>query len=148
INGRKKILVRDRLTDYIPNPTFEVVAAPGAHMAYYSGNNPDGKTLREMVGTPIRSIPAFREPAARLRLLDEQGITACTLFPTLASLIEQRLIDDPDLTQVAIHAFNDWLHDQWTYNYQNRIFVAPVVNPCIIEDGIAELERVVNRGAK
>ena len=30
LNGRKKIVIRDRLSDYIPNPTFEYVAAPGA----------------------------------------------------------------------------------------------------------------------
>ena len=29
------------------------------------------------------------------------------MYPTLASLIEERLLDDPALTQVAIRAFND-----------------------------------------
>ena len=42
-NGRKKLVVRDRLTEFIPNPTFEVVAAPGAHMAFYAGDNPEGQ---------------------------------------------------------------------------------------------------------
>lgn len=45
MNGRKKLVVRDRLTEFIPNPTFEVVAKPGAHMAFYGGDNPDGKLL-------------------------------------------------------------------------------------------------------
>jgi predicted TIM-barrel fold metal-dependent hydrolase len=136
------------LTEFIPNPTFEVVARPGAHMAYFAGDNPEGKSLRELTGKPMRSIPAFREPAARLELLDEQGIAACLMFPTLASLIEERLIDDPDLTQVAIRAFNEWLHDQWTYDYQGRIFATPIVNPCVVDQGVAELERLLERGAK
>src|SRR5690348_2471502 len=34
--GRKKLVVRDRLTEFIPNPTFEVVARPGAHKAFRS----------------------------------------------------------------------------------------------------------------
>ena len=96
----------------------------------------------------MASIPAFREPGARLTLLDEQGIAAALMFPTLASLVEQRLIDDPALTQIAIRAFNEWLHDQWGYDHEGRIYTTPIVNPCVLDDGIAELERVVERGAR
>ena len=148
LKGRKKLMVRSQLTEYIPNPTFEVVAPPGAHMAFYAGDNPEGKSLRELSGKPIKAIPAFREPAARLELLDELGIYAALMFPTLASLIEERLIDDPRLTQVAIRAFNEWLFDDWTFNHQDRIFATPVINPCLLDEGIAELERNLDRGAK
>ncbi len=148
IKGRKKLVVRDRITEFIPNPTFEVIARPGAHMAFYAGDNPEGRSLRELTGKPMSCIPAFREPGPRLELLDEQGIRATLMFPTLASLIEQRLIDDPALTQVAIRAFNQWLHDQWGYDHQGRIFATPVVNPGVVDEGIAELERLLDRGAK
>ena len=30
VRGRTKIMVRNVVSDYIPNPTFEVVARPGA----------------------------------------------------------------------------------------------------------------------
>jgi predicted TIM-barrel fold metal-dependent hydrolase len=148
INGRKKLVVRNLLTEFIPNPTFEVVARPGAHMSFYAGENPEGKSLRELTGKPMRSIPAFREPQPRLELMDEQGVHSCLIFPTLASLIEERLRDDPDLTQVAIHAFNEWLHDEWTYAYQDRIFSTPIISPCVIDKGIAELDLLLERGAK
>ena len=148
VNGRKKLLVRNVLTEYIPNPTFEVVARPGAHEAFYAGDNPDGLSLRELTGEPMRSIPAFRNPRDRLALLDEQGVAATLMFPTLASLIEERLKDDPHLTQVAVHAFNEWLHEDWGYAYQDRIFATPIVTPCTLDEGIAELERVLDRGAR
>jgi predicted TIM-barrel fold metal-dependent hydrolase len=148
LNGRRKLMVRSELTEFIPNPTFEVVARPGAHMAFYAADNPEGKTLREMTGEPLRSVPAFRNPKDRLTLLDEQGVQACLMFPTLASLVEERLRDDPDLTIVAIRAFNDWLHDDWTYDYEGRIFSTPIVSPCVLDEGIAELERVLDRGAR
>jgi hypothetical protein len=67
VRGRKKLVVRDRLTEFIPNPTFEVVARPGAHMPFYAGDNPEGRSLRELTGTPMACIPAFREPGARRR---------------------------------------------------------------------------------
>ena len=148
MGGRKKLVVRNVLTEFIPNPTFEVVARPGAHMGFYAGKNPEGKSLRELTGKPMRSIPAFREPGPRLELLDEQGLYATMMIPTLASLIEERLRDDPELTQVALHAFNEWLYEDWSYNYQGRIFTTPIVNPCVLDKGIAELELVLARGAK
>src|SRR6516162_3588949 len=148
LGGRKKLVVRDRLTEFIPNPTFEVVARPGSHMSFYAGRNDEGMTLRELTGKPIRCLPAFREPAPRLELLDEQGVHASLVFPTLASLVEERLLDDPALTQVAIHAFNEWLHDDWTYDYEGRLFATPVVNPCVPDAGIAELELHLERGAR
>ena len=86
VRGRKKLVVRDRLTEFIPNPTFEVVARPGAHMAFYAGDNPEGRSLRELTGTPMPSIQAFREPGARLSLLDEQGIAAALMFPVIGRL--------------------------------------------------------------
>src|SRR3974390_3415718 len=64
--GRTKIVVRDVISDYIPNPTFDVVARPGAQEEYFRRGHPEGKSYREIVGDPMRSIPAFREPAPRL----------------------------------------------------------------------------------
>src|SRR3546814_16543893 len=96
----------------------------------------------------MRCIPAFRRPDARLELLDEQGIQASLMFPTLASLIEERLLDDPALTQVALRAFNEWLYDEWRYDSEGRIFATPVVTPFVLSEGTAELERLLNSGAR
>src|SRR5438445_739522 len=62
VDGRTKIAVRGQISEYIPNPTFEVVARPGAMEEYYRVGNPEGKSRREIFGEPMRSIPAFREP--------------------------------------------------------------------------------------
>jgi predicted TIM-barrel fold metal-dependent hydrolase len=148
VDGRTKIAIRNVISDYIPNPTFEVVARPGAFREYVTGDNPEGKTLREITGKPMRSIPAFREPEARLDVLDEFAVDGTLVFPTLASVLEVNLMDDPDLALAAIHSFNQWLHEQWTFNYKGRIFATPVINLSTCEGGIAELEWVLERGAK
>src|SRR5919112_3081863 len=88
VRGRKKIVIRGTISDYIPNPTFEVVARPGAMEDFYRKGNPDGKSRREIFGEPMRAIPAFRGPEARVKLMDEQGLDRTLMFPTLASLIE------------------------------------------------------------
>ncbi len=148
VRGRTKIVVRGQISDYIPNPTFDVVARPGAQEDYFRLGNPEGKSRREIFGEPMRAIPAFRDPAARIALMDEQGLDRTLMFPTLASLVEERLRDDPDLIHVVVHALNEWLHETWTFDYEGRIFTTPVISLPIVEKAIEELEWVVARGAK
>lgn len=148
VNGRTKIAIRGVISDYIPNPTFEVVARPGAMEEYFKNGNPEGKSRREIFGEPMRSIPAFREPGPRLELMNELGVHRSLMFPTLASLVEERMRDDPALIHVVVHALNQWLDEVWGFNYQNRIFTVPVVSLPIVEKAIEELDWVVERGAR
>ncbi|MEO3787353.1 amidohydrolase family protein [Actinocorallia sp. B10E7] len=148
VDGRTKIAVRGRISEYIPNPTFEVVARPGAMEEYFRVGNPDGKDRRAIFGEPMRSIPAFREPAPRLELMDELGIQRTLMFPTLASLIEERMKDDPEMTHAVIHALNQWLLETWSFNYEDRIFTTPVITMPIVEKAIEELDWVVENGAR
>src|ERR1700748_370865 len=62
VNGRTKIVWRGQISNYIPNPTCDVVARPGAQEEYYRKGNPDGKSRREIFGAPIKATPAFRGP--------------------------------------------------------------------------------------
>lgn len=148
VRGRTKIVVRGTISEYIPNPTFEVVARPGAQEEYFRVGNPEGKSYREIVGEPMRSIPAFRAPGPRLELMDEQGVDRTLMFPTLASLLEERMRDDPELTHAVIHALNEWIHEEWTFDYEGRIFATPIITLPIVEKAIEELEWAVERGAR
>jgi predicted TIM-barrel fold metal-dependent hydrolase len=148
INGRTKIAIRGQISEYIPNPTFEVVARPGAMEEYFATGNPEGKSRREIFGEPMRSIPAFREPAPRLELMDELLIQRTLMFPTLASLLEERMRDDPELIHVVVHALNQWLDEVWSFNYKDRIFTTPVISLPIVEKAIEELDWCVERGAR
>jgi predicted TIM-barrel fold metal-dependent hydrolase len=148
VRGRTKIVVNGVISDYIPNPTFDVVARPGAQEKYFREGNPEGKSYREIVGEPMRSIPAFREPAPRLELMDELGIDRAMMFPTLASLVEERLRHDVEATHAVIHALNQWMLETWTFAYEDRIFPTPVITLPIVERAIEELEWVVENGAR
>jgi predicted TIM-barrel fold metal-dependent hydrolase len=148
LHGRTKIMIRGTVSDYIPNPTFDVVARPGAQEEYYRKGNPEGKSYREIVGEPMRCIPAFRQPAPRVELMDELGVDQSLMFPTLASLLEERMRDDLELTHAAIHALNEWMYEEWQFDYENRIFSTPVITLPLVEKAIEELQWVVERGAK
>jgi predicted TIM-barrel fold metal-dependent hydrolase len=47
-----------------------------------------------------------------------------------------------------VHAINQWLLDQWTFDYQGRIFATPVITLPIVEEAIIELEWALANGAK
>lgn len=148
VKGRTKIAIRGQISNYIPNPTFDVVARPGAMEEYFKVGNPEGKSRREIFGEPMRAIAAYREPGPRLELLDELGVDRTLMFPTLASLVEERMRDDPELIHVVVHALNQWLHEVWSFNYKDRIFTTPVISLPIVDKAIAELEWCLERGAK
>ena len=148
VNGRTKIAIRGQISDYIPNPTFEVVARPGAMEEYFAHGNPEGKSRREIFGEPMRAIPAFREPGPRLEVMDELSIQRTLMFPTLASLLEERMRDDPELIHVVVHALNQWLEEVWSFNYKDRIFTTPVISLPIVSKAIEELDWAVERGAR
>jgi len=148
VHGRTKIVVRGVISNYIPNPTFDVVARPGAQEEYFRVGNPEGKSRREIFGEPMKSIPAFRDPASRLALMDEQGIDRALMFPTLASLIEERMRDAPELTHEVIHSLNQWLYETWSFDYEGRIFATPIITLPIVDRAIEELDWVLQRGAR
>ena len=67
--------------------------------------------------------------------MDEQGIDRALMFPTLASLVEERMRDDPELIHAVIHALNEWMHETWQFDYEDRIFTTPVITLPIVERG-------------
>ena len=148
VNGRTKIAIRGQISEYIPNPTFEVVARPGAMEEYFAVGNPEGKSRREIFGEPMRAIPAFREPGPRLEVMDELSIQRTLMFPTLASLLEERMRDDPELIHAVVHSLNQWMDEVWSFNYKDRIFTVPVISLPIVDRAIAELDWAVERGAR
>ena len=80
--------------------------------------------------------------------MDKQRLAGCFLFPTLGVGVEEALLHDPDALHAVFHAFNEWMHDDWTFNYQERIFAAPYIcmqDPARAE---AEVEYALESGAR
>jgi predicted TIM-barrel fold metal-dependent hydrolase len=148
IEGRTKLAICGKLSDYIPNPTFEVVAAPGSHEPWFRANNVEGKSLRELTGDPLRFQPEFNEPEARLKLLDEQGVHAQLIFPTLASVIESHMGNNVELMAACVHSLNAWTVDEWSFNYKDRLFACAYISLADVDLACQELDYALEHGAK
>ena len=148
IDGRRRLLVGGKVNRFIPNPLFDPVAKPGSLDEYFRGKNPEAKDMRALFGElePIR--PEYRDREARLRVMDEQGLDGCFLFPTLGVGMEEALADDPPALVAAFAAFNRWLEDDWGYAYRERIFAAPMLSLADVDAAVAELTRVLEADAR
>ena len=88
------------------------------------------------------SVDAFFDPEPRLELMKDMGIDRALMWPTLASVVEERLADDPDAACAVVHALNEWMYEHWTYNYSDAIFATPIISLAKMDEAIEELQRV------
>jgi hypothetical protein len=147
INGRCYHVIGGRVNHAVTNPTFDPVALPGALHQYFRGN-PDHRNPREFLSQrePIR--PAYRDPAARLVALEEQGLAGCLLFPTLGMIYEEPLAHDSEAVCHLFRAFNRWMVEDWGFNHQDRIFAAPYITLADPDWAADELAWALDSGAR
>lgn len=144
---RAYVLVADRVNRFIPNPTFNPVIVPGCTELLFRGQIPAGVDPKSLSAVePIHQEYGDRQ--ARLDVMDEQGLAAVLLFPTLGCGVEQGLRHDPEATMACLSNFNRWLEDDWGFAYQDRIFAAPMLSLADPDAALIEVESLLERGAK
>ena len=147
IDGRKYHVVGGRISRVVTNPTFDPISPPGAMHDYFRGN-PDGKHPLEFLAErePIRA--AYRDRDARIETLDEHGLSAVWLFPTLGMLFEELLKHDPGAVALTFTAFNRWVAEDWGFAYQDRIFAAPYISLADVDWACSEVDWAIAGGAR
>ena len=60
--------------------------------------------------TLMDPLPGFHQRDARLALMDEQGIEACTMFSSAVSI--EHKIDEPKALYAHFRALNRWIEDE------------------------------------
>jgi len=151
INGKQRLLVGGKVNRFIPNPTFDPIAAPGSLEDYFRGRNTGGLDLKTMFGEldPMSEHPEYRNRDARVRQLDSQGLDGALLFPTLGVGMQEALRRDLPALHAAFTAFNTWLDEDWGFGRSDgRLYAAPMItlaDPALAE---AEVQRVIEAGAR
>ena len=80
--------------------------------------------------------------------MDQQGIHAALVLPTLASVIEARLPHKPETMAALFTAFNTWLYEEWGYAREGRLFAVPMISLADVSSAVKELETLLERGAR
>lgn len=147
IGGRKHHVVGGVLAHAVKNPTWDPIAKPGALHDFFRGN-PDGRSPLEML-SEREPLPAeYINRDARVAKLEEQGLSAVWLFPTLGVLYEELLHKDIGAVSTLFTAFNTWLEEDWGCNYQDKIFAAPYMALGDVDHAVSELQTALDRGAR
>jgi predicted TIM-barrel fold metal-dependent hydrolase len=148
VDGRTKLAIRDHISHYIPNPTFAKVAVPGG-WGNTAGKQGDVGGHTGVKPRVMPGVDAFFDPEPRYALMKDMGIDRTLLWPTLASVLEERVADDPDLAVTIVHALNEWMHEHWTYGYSDAIYATPIISLAAgPEKAVEELQYIYERGAK
>lgn len=144
---RVKTLIGGRVNHFIPNPTFDPIIVPGCLDPLFRGQIPEGVDPRTLMQVePLRA--EYRDRDERIRVMDQQGLDAALFFPTFGCGVEEALRGDVDATMVSLSAFNDWLEEDWGFDYQSRILAAPMISLADPGAAVAEVQSVAERGAR
>jgi predicted TIM-barrel fold metal-dependent hydrolase len=146
-NGNDAILAGHRVA------TFNSESGLGFDLAYRPGSlkemlrqmdsgNPDETYQPE----PIRVEYLEREP--RLRLLQEQGVERCVLFPAGMALAAEHYMNDTDALYANVAAFNRWYDETWGFNYQDTLYATALLSLRDLDRAVAATDDVLARGAK
>ena len=147
IDGRKRHVIAGKLDFSVGNPLFHPIAKPGVLYDYFKGN-PQRRQAFEMMRGDLEPQPAaYRSPEARLARMDEQGVEAIWLFPTLGVLYEEKLTHDTEALCTLFSAFNRWLEEDWGLS-RGRIFAAPYISLADVKWACSELEWALERDAR
>lgn len=148
MRGKKRLLLGDKLFNFIPYPWFDPIAKPGCLHDYFRAVNPEGQSMMEMMGAlePIR--PEYRDRDARLQVMDEFGIESSWMFPTLGVTLEVSFQPEIEACLATFSAFNRWLQEDWGFNYKNRIFAAPMISLSDPDWAVREIEWCIAQGAR
>jgi predicted TIM-barrel fold metal-dependent hydrolase len=144
-DGLGRVFLRGKRTFMSVMPG-DYASAPGALQGLFIGGVSDGFTHREVV--TAKEYPEFIEKSARLARLDEQGVQATILLPTLGVSVEYEMRDDVELTYASLRAFNRWLEEDWGYGADGRLFGVPMLSLLDIGQAMTELHRVIEAGAR
>ena len=144
---RVELLIGGQVNRFVPNPTFDPIIVPGCLDPLFRGQIPEGVDPRTLMQVePLRA--EYQDRERRLEVMDEQGLGAALLFPTLGVGVEEGLRDDIPATMAAISAFNRWLEEDWGFAYEDRIFAPPLLSLADPAAAVTELEWLLDHGVR
>jgi predicted TIM-barrel fold metal-dependent hydrolase len=144
VDEEERVWVGDRPFTFLKGWNFDLYGRPGALRELLRKKRYD--EYGESATTP--ALPEYRDRDARLARMDQQGLEAAFLFPTVGVCLEHFMKDRPDQLYANLRAFNAWLDEDWGFAYRDRIYAAPMLSLLDVDRAVQELERVLGRGAR
>ena len=95
----------------------------------------------------VEATPEIYDRDARLKKLDEFGVEGAIVYP--GEFIATVGYYDQDTSgNAVIHAYNRYLHEQWNFNFQDRIYTTPCLSLWDLGTSVAEADDLIRKGAR
>ena len=143
-----RMYVGDERCKFFSVGAGDSVGPPGMMKSFLKGLSDEG-------GSPSLNpifaldIPEYVDRGKRLLKMDEQRVRRVLMLPTAGVGVETQLVEPKhqDVLYPSMRAFNRWIEEDWGYD-DGRIYGAPMVSLVDLEQGLAELDRVIAAGAR
>ena len=115
---------------FIPNPTFDPIIEPGCLDLLFRGEIPEGVDPASLMKVDrLPDHPEYQNRDARVKILDKQNLETVFMLPTFACGVEEALKGDVEATMATVHAFNQWLDEDWGFDRPDHRFLsAPIIS--------------------
>ena len=143
VGGGEQIFVGDRPFNFL-TPLYDNVAPPGSLREMLRSMS-SGSISDNPRSHPVQ--PEYLDSAARLELMNRQGVGQSLLLPSLGVCVEH-FMHNGEQTMANFRAFNRWMDDDWGFCREDRIFAVPLLSLRDLDGAVAELEYVLDRGAR
>ncbi|OBH11770.1 amidohydrolase family protein [Mycobacterium sp. E3247] len=144
-SGQQVLLANDRVVTGLEREQSDMAYLPGSLVEMLrqraSGNASDAERFFE----PIQ--PEYLDRDVRLRQLIEQQIEKTILYPGWA-LMAEAFLDGIDPLYDNLTSYNKWIAEDWGFHYKDSVYATAVLSLRDLDRAVAELDRVLNQGAK
>ena len=97
------------------------------------------------LGEGFQKHPGGQDPRARIREMEEDGLSAEVLYPTLG--LDLFALEDARLQEACFQVYNDWMIE-YCRPAPNRLVGVPAISVYDIRHAVEELERCHKAGTQ
>jgi predicted TIM-barrel fold metal-dependent hydrolase len=95
----------------------------------------------------VDRTPDMMHAAPRLTKMDQFGVETCFIYcGDMVATISY--LDQIEPAKAILHAYNQWMFDEWKFNYQDRIYSAPIVTLEDLDWACEEARWAIKKGAR
>lgn len=143
-----RVFIGDKKVTFFGANPCDATGQPGALLEYFKSGGKTGKMLFHKGMISADDLPQSRKKETRLKWLDEVGVEATIMLPTLEVGVEYQLSKDPEALCANLSSYNRWLEEEWGFGHDGRIFSVPVLSLLDMVWALSELELMIEKGAK
>jgi len=149
VDGRSRYVVHGELHPWLPGPgDVNPRPRPGALYDYFAGRASKVSVAEMLSSEDPGQHPEWFHRDARLAVMDQQGLEAVWMFPSQGVCMEGQMQPDIEAAVEIYRAFNRWIDDDWGFAYKDRIFGVPFLTLSNLDLAVAEVDWVIDRGAR